>query len=69
MRSATLKADPLGSTVPRNPRLVLHGSGKNAYLWIGNDHAFVGVVSNAPATRAFLRKALARMEKPFRRPR
>ena len=63
MKHLALKADPLGVNTPRNPRLMVIGSGEKAFLWLGNDAGFVGVAANTPQTRAFLRKALARMEK------
>lgn len=63
MRNLTLKADRLGVGVTPNPRLALHGSGANAYIWIGNDDRFVGIARNTPETRDFLRKALKRMER------
>jgi hypothetical protein len=62
MKDLNLKADPLGETTPRNPRLSVNGTGANAYLWIGSDGGFVGIARNTPQLRKFLRRALARME-------
>lgn len=63
MRNLGLKADALGETTPRNPRLSVNGSGAEAYIWIGSDAGFVGIARNTPETRRFLKKALERMER------
>jgi hypothetical protein len=63
MKHLNLKANPLGCTTPRNPRLAVVGTGQNAYIWIGNDAGFVGIAQNTPETRRFLARALARFEK------
>ena len=63
MKNLHLKAEPLGDSVPRNPRIFVNGTGPDAYLWIGSDSGFVGIARNTAETRQFLRRALARLEK------
>jgi hypothetical protein len=42
--------------------LMVVGTGKLAYLWIGAEDAYYGYIDNSAKLRKFLRSALKRME-------
>ena len=64
MKNLNLNAETLANAPRLGVHLSICGAGPNAFLWIGSEQrGMIGVAYNTRATRAFLRRALARMER------